>query len=76
MKENELILEDPAPEVLVSDISNCAVNLNLRFWTNSENYWDAYWSVKAGLKGVIENAGLNLPLPQRVVTYINSPESK
>ena len=76
MKENELILKDPAPEVLVSDISNCAINLNLRFWTNSENYWGAYWSVKAGLKGVIENAGLNLPLPQRVVTYINSPEHK
>ena len=76
MKENELILEDPAPEVLVSDISNCAVNLNLRFWTTSEKYWEAYWGVKAGLKTVIENAGLNLPLPHRVVTYINSSENK
>ena len=76
MKENELILQDPAPEVLVSDVSNCAVNLNLRFWTSSENDWDAYWSVKAGMKTVIESSGLHLPLPQRVITYVNAPEEK
>lgn len=72
MKQNELILQDPAPEVLVSDISNCTVNLNLRFWTKTEQYWDAYWSVKAGLKNAIESSGLNLPMPQRVVTFVNA----
>ncbi|MBE6406690.1 MAG: mechanosensitive ion channel [Lentisphaerae bacterium] len=72
MKQNELILKDPAPEVLVADISNCTVNLNLRFWTKSEQYWDAYWSVKAGLKVAIESSGLNLPMPQRVVTFVNA----
>ena len=72
----EVPAEDPAPEVLVSDISNCAVNLNLRFWTSTENYWGAYWSVKAGMKTVIESSGLHLPLPQRVVTYVNAPEEK
>ena len=76
MKENKLILQDPAPEVLVAEISNCSVNLNLRFWTNTESYWDAYWSVKAGLKTVIESSGLNLPLPQRVITVVNAPEAK
>ena len=45
-------------------------------WTNTESYWDAYWSVKAGLKTVIESSGLNLPLPQRVITVVNAPEAK
>ena len=72
MKQNELILQDPAPEVLVTELANSSVNLNLRFWAKSEQYWDAFWSVKAGLKPVIESAGLNIPFPQRVVTFANA----
>ena len=71
MKQNELIIQDPAPEVLVSDITNGVVSLNLRFWTASDKYWDAYWSVKAGMKPVIEAAGLNIPFPHRVITVVN-----
>ena len=71
MKQNELIIQDPAPEVLVSDITNGVVSLNLRFWTASDKYWDAYWSVKAGMKPVIEAAGLNIPFPHHVITVVN-----
>ena len=71
LKQNELVIQDPAPEVLVSDITNGVVSLNLRFWTASDKYWDAYWSVKAGMKPVIEAAGLNIPFPHRVITVVN-----
>ena len=72
MKQNELIIQDPAPEVLVSELSDYSVNLNLRFWATSEKYWDAYWNVKEEVKAVIESAGLNIPFPQRVVTVVNA----
>ena len=49
------------------------VNLTLRYWTSSDNYWPAYWTIKAKLKPVIEGAGLNIPFPQRVVTLVNAP---
>ncbi|MGN0866993.1 MAG: mechanosensitive ion channel family protein [Oligosphaeraceae bacterium] len=68
MKRHPLILQDPAPEVLVSELADSSVNLTLRFWTANQNYWEAYWSVKAQLKDVLEGAGLNIPFPQRVVT--------
>ncbi len=70
MKEHPLILQDPAPEVLVSELADSSVNLTLRFWTENQNYWEAYWSVKAQLKDVLEGAGLNIPFPQRVVTLL------
>ena len=72
LKQNELIIQDPAPEVLVSELSDFSVNLNLRFWTKSESYWDAYWNVKEKVKEEIESAGLNIPVPQRVVTVVNA----
>jgi len=77
MLDSDLIMKEPAPEVLVSDLADSSVNLTLRFWTATENYWAAYWMIKAQLKTTIESAGLNIPFPQRVVTFANAiPEKK
>ena len=72
----ELILNDPEPQVLVADLADSSVNLTLRFWVPSGKYWDAYWLIKGQLKGAIESAGLNIPFPQRVITFANAlPEA-
>jgi len=76
MDQEEMILKDPAPEVLVSELADSSVQLTLRYWTATENYWPAYWTIKAQLKPAIEKAGLNIPFPQRVVTFVNAPEQK
>ncbi|MBR4675192.1 MAG: mechanosensitive ion channel family protein [Victivallales bacterium] len=73
LNSNERILKDPAPQVVVSDLADSSVNITLRFWATNQNYWDVYWQVKAQLKGTIEGAGLNIPFPQRVVTFANNP---
>ncbi|MBR2509750.1 MAG: mechanosensitive ion channel family protein [Lentisphaeria bacterium] len=71
LEKNELILKDPAPEVLVADLADSSVNLTIRFWADNANYWTAYWQVKEQIKSTIEDAGLNIPFPQRVVTVVN-----
>ena len=77
MLDSDLIMKEPAPEVLVAELADSSVNLTLRFWTATENYWAAYWMIKAQLKTTIESAGLNIPFPQRVVTFANAiPEKK
>ena len=75
MMQEPMVLKDPAPEVLVAELADSSVNLTLRYWTSSDDYWPAYWTVKAKLKPVIEGAGLNIPFPQRVVTFVNAPET-
>ena len=76
MEKEPMVLKDPAPEVLVSELADSSVQLTLRYWTATADYWGAYWSIKAQLKPAIENAGLNIPFPQRVVTFVNAPEQK
>lgn len=71
MDKNELILKDPVPEVLVSDLADSSVNLTIRFWVKSDIYWDAYWQVKEVMKATIEDAGMTIPFPQRVITMVN-----
>ena len=72
MERCELILKDPAPQVLVADLADSSVNLTLRFWVPNGKYWDAYWLIKGQLKEAIESAGLNIPFPQRVITFANA----
>ena len=77
MSSNEIILKDPAPQVLVADLADSSVNLTLRFWVPNAKYWDAYWQIKGQLKPALESAGLNIPFPQRVITFANAiPEKK
>ena len=77
LNANPIILKDPAPQVLVADLADSSVNLTLRFWVENSKYWDAYWQVKSQLKETIESAGLNIPFPQRVITFANAiPEKK
>ena len=75
MAHEPMVLKDPAPEVLVSELADSSVQLTLRYWTATENYWPAYWTVKAQLKPAIEAAGLNIPFPQRVVTFVNASDA-
>ena len=77
--KNDLIEKDPAPDVLVADLADSSVNLTLRFWVKTADYWTAYWMVRKELTNTIESAGLNIPFPQRVVTFatpleLNKPE--
>ena len=74
LKSNEKIMKEPAPEVLVSELADNAVNLTLRFWTANADYWDVYWQVKKQLKPAVEAAGLTIPFPQRVITLTSMPE--
>ena len=76
MEHESMVLKDPAPEVLVAELADSSVQLTLRYWTATENYWPAYWSIKAQLKPAIEKAGLSVPFPQRVVTFVNAPDTK
>ena len=76
MAHEPMVLKDPAPEVLVSELADSSVQLTLRYWTATADYWPAYWTIKAQLKPAIEAAGLNIPFPQRVITFVNAPEQK
>lgn len=76
LADHPKIEQEPLPEVLVAELADNSVNLTLRFWVTVENYWEVYWEIKSQLKPVIEEAGLNIPFPQRVITLASAlPEN-
>lgn len=67
-KEKESILEEPMPEVYVGELGDSSVNLSLRYWTSTENHWPANFYVLEALKSRFDEAGIEIPFPQRVIT--------
>lgn len=65
--KDERILKDPAPQVMLVSLGDSSVNLELRCWANTLDYWSAYWELNKAAKIEIEAAGLSIPFPQRDV---------
>jgi len=58
------LLTDPAPQVLVTALADSSVNLQLRAWASTADFWDVTWSLNHQIKVKIEEAGLTIPFPQ------------
>jgi small conductance mechanosensitive channel len=65
--DNEHILKEPAPEVYVGSLGDSSVNLSLRFWAKNENFWPAKFYVNEESKLRFDDAGIEIPFPQRVM---------
>lgn len=65
--ENETILKEPVPEVYVGELADSSVNLSLRFWAKNDDFWAAHFYVLETLKYRFDEAGIEIPFPQRVV---------
>lgn len=70
--EQEDILKDPAPEVLVKELGDSSVNLALRFWATNETFWARHFYTIEEAKKRLEQAGISIPFPQRDLRIIDN----
>ena len=71
LKEQEDILEDPEPAVVVTELADNSVNLSVRFWAKNEYFWDRHFYTIEEAKTRLEAAGISIPFPQRDVHFYN-----
>ena len=71
MVENPKVLKEPAPVVAVSELADSSVNLVVRPWCDSSDYWNVYFDTTEKAKHVLEENGISIPFPQRDV-HINN----
>ena len=65
VKEQDGILEDPAPQVLVSELADSSVNFSVRYFAPNDKFWDIHWNMIEQGKIRLEEAGMTIPYPQR-----------
>ncbi len=72
LRDDDRVLDDPEPQVLVKELGDSSVNLNLRCWTKAENYWALLFDTTKTAKQRLDAAGISIPFPQRDVHFYDA----
>ncbi|MBE6283424.1 MAG: mechanosensitive ion channel [Mediterranea massiliensis] len=64
---DERILDTPAPFVNLIALADSSVNVVVRVWVKSENYWDVFFSMNKAVYATFNKEGINFPFPQLTV---------
>jgi small conductance mechanosensitive channel len=65
--QDELVLKDPDPVAYISSLDDSSMNLSIRSWTRTENYWAVYFSNLERIKEAFDKHQIVIPFPQRDV---------
>lgn len=67
IKANALILDNPESEVYVSAHADSSINLLVRVWARSEDYWSVHFDLYEDVKIAFDRESVSIPFPQRDV---------
>jgi len=65
--EDKRILSDPAPFVALHALDASSVNVIIRAWVKSEDYWGVYFDMNKTIYSVFNKEGIGFPFPQLTV---------
>ncbi len=64
------VLDDPAPMVVVGELADNSVNLVIRLWCRSGDYWPLKFDMTKALKQRMDAEGISIPYPQRTLHVV------
>lgn len=64
LERDQRVLSDPASLVVVSELADSCVNLTVRAWVASADYWAVKFDLTEQAKLAFDAAGISIPYPQ------------
>lgn len=64
LKADKRILDDPEPTIGVLELADSSVNLAVRPWVKSADYWPVKFDLNQTIKEKFDAAGITIPYPQ------------
>jgi len=71
IEEHPFALKNPAPLVFVDNLGDSSVNIVVRIWAPSTEWYDLKMELLWKIKTELERHGISIPFPQRVVWFAN-----
>lgn len=59
--------KDPEPQVFVAAMAASSVDIQMRGWVDSDDYWQVLWDTTKKVKLELERNGFSIPFPQQDV---------
>lgn len=64
---DERVLQEPAPVIVLGSLADSSVNMTVRVWVKSENYWNVYFETNEKIYNEFNRLGINFPYPQLTI---------
>jgi small conductance mechanosensitive channel len=61
------IMSEPSPVIAVSELADNSVNLIVRPWVKTSEYWNVHFDLLENIKRTFDAEGISIPFPQRDV---------
>ena len=75
IKEDDKILSTPEAFIGLETLADSSVNLTLRVWCKTDNYWDVYFKMNERIYKEFDEVGINFPFPQMDVHIQNNNDN-
>ena len=69
---DERVLAEPAPVIALGALGDSSVNILVRPWVNSADYWALLWETTEAVKLRFDEEGISIPYPQMDVHFDKS----
>ncbi|MCK5802887.1 MAG: mechanosensitive ion channel family protein [Lentisphaeria bacterium] len=69
LKASDLVLNDPEPMVEVLEMGDSSVNLVVRPWCKTSDYWPTYFAMSRAIKEALDDNDVEIPFPQMDVHH-------
>lgn len=63
--------KDPAPFVRVGNLGDSSVDITIRAWVDTSEYWNVHFDMIENIKREMDKAGISIPYPQRDIHVYN-----
>ena len=67
LKAHPIIEKQPEPDAWLEEIGDYGILVEARSWVKSEKYWPTYWQQLEAVKNALDEHGIEIPIPKRVV---------
>lgn len=64
---DQRVMTTPEPVIALNALADSSVNIALRVWVKSKDYWAVYWETNEKIYNEFNRRGINFPFPQLTV---------
>ncbi|TFF34449.1 mechanosensitive ion channel family protein [Pseudomonas sp. RIT623] len=70
LAQDPRVLQDPAPQAVISTLGDSSITVSLRIWTKTADYWDVLFMLNEHARDRLKAEGIDIPFPQRVIRVV------
>lgn len=70
VEQNSMVLADPSPFIAVDALADSSVNVLVRVWCKTPDYWTLYYDLRRSIYDTYNREGIDFPFPQQTVHLV------